>query len=212
MHNYYGGSPSFSGLGEAAAAIAINAGGPADAYFSGGNTYSTTKAIDMSAITDAAMPEAVFQSERWGDFSYTIPGLAPGSAQVVTLYFAEIYYTETGKRAFDVAINGAKVLSAFDIVAVAGGGNKAVALSFAATADASGQIVIQFISGGLDAPKVNGITIAAAPSSTLLYVGIFAAVIVVGVGAWWLLSRRKRSAAPLLSGTTRRHKGRYSLR
>jgi endo-1,4-beta-xylanase len=148
--------------------ISINAGGSAtgsfvaDAYFGGGRTYSTTNAIDTSLLDGGVPPQAVLQTERYGTFTYTIPGFTPGSAQRVTLYFAEIYATTAGQRTFDVAINGTEVLSAFDVFAEAGGANRAIARTFETTADGSGQVVIQFTPGGADNPKVNGIVVAGA--------------------------------------------------
>jgi len=148
-------------------AVSINAGGAAagsfaaDAYFTGGNTYSTTSAIDTSLLSGTVPPQAVFQTERYGAFTYTIPNLAPGSAQTVTLYFQESYWTAAGQRVFDVAINGTTVLSAFDIYAAAGGRYRAIARSFNATASANGQVFIQFTRNGPDQPKLCGITVAA---------------------------------------------------
>jgi len=85
----------------------------------------------------------------------------------VTLYFAESYWTAAGQRTFDVAINGAAALTAFDIYAAAGGANKAVARTFNATADASGQVVIAFTrGGGPDNPKIDGITVAGGIADT----------------------------------------------
>jgi endo-1,4-beta-xylanase len=145
--------------------ISINAGGSeagtfvADAYYSGGSTYSTTSAIDTSLLTGAVPPQAVLQTERYGAFTYTIPGFAAGSAQTVTLYFAESYQTSAGKRTFDVVLNGVTALSAFDIYSAAGGANRAVARTFSATADDAGRVVIQFVKNGLDNPKVDGIAI-----------------------------------------------------
>ncbi len=150
--------------------VSVNAGGSAsgsfaaDAYFSGGSTYSTTSAIDTSQVTGAVPPAAVFQSERYGEFTYTIPNREAGSAQMVTLFFAESYWTAAGQRTFNVAINGATVLSAFDIFAQAGGANRAIARTFNTTANASGQVVIQFTrAGGPDNPKVCGLTVASGP-------------------------------------------------
>ena len=147
--------------------VSVNAGGAAagaflaDAYFSGGSTYSTTNAIDTAQITGAVPPQAVFQSERYGEFTYTIPDRTPGSAQSVTLYFQESYWTAAGQRTFNVAINGATVLTAFDIFAAAGGANRAIARTFSTTANASGQVVVQFTrAGGPDNPKICGITVA----------------------------------------------------
>ncbi len=53
----------------------------------------------------------------------------------VTLYFAEIFHTAAERRTFDVTINGATVLTAFDIYAQAGGANRAIERTFNATAD-----------------------------------------------------------------------------
>jgi chitodextrinase len=145
--------------------ISINAGGTdtgsfvADTFFSGGSTYSNTNTIDTSAIS-GTIPQDVFQTERYGEFTYAIPGLTAGNAYSVTLYFEESYLTAAGQRLFDVAINGTKVLTGFDIFAEAGVANKAVAKTFTATADGSGQVAIQFSKGTAENPKVCGIAIA----------------------------------------------------
>jgi glucuronoarabinoxylan endo-1,4-beta-xylanase len=152
--------------------ISINAGGTAsgsfvaDADFSQGSTYSTTSAIDTSLLTGAVPPQAVLQTERYGTFTYTIPGLTAGSTYAVTLYFAESYWTAAGQRSFNVAINGSPVLTGFDIFAAAGGANKAVARSFNAVANATGQVVIAFTAGSVDNPKVDGIAVAAASGTS----------------------------------------------
>jgi lysophospholipase L1-like esterase len=148
--------------------ISINAGGSAtgsftaDQYFSGGTAFTNTNTIDTSQV--GSVPAAVFQSERYGAFSYTIPRVA-GSAQTVTLYFAETYLTAAGQRLFNVSINGTTVLSSFDIYAAAGGQNKAIARTFNTTANGSGQVVIQFTTG-TENPKVNGITVASGTGPT----------------------------------------------
>ncbi|WP_322480436.1 malectin domain-containing carbohydrate-binding protein, partial [Thermogemmatispora sp.] len=104
----------------------INAGGPAvtpfvaDAYYSGGSTASTSNAIDTSGVTNPA-PQAVYQSNRYGNFTYTIPNLTAGAAYTVRLHFAETYWSAAGKRVFNVSINGQQVLTNFDIYAAAGG-------------------------------------------------------------------------------------------
>ena len=151
----------------AGATVSINAGGSAaesfvpDTFSSGStNTFSTTSAIDTSQITGPVPPQAVLQTERYGEFTYTIPGFAVGAAATVTLYFAESFWTAAGQRTFNVAVNGATVLSVFDIFAAAGGANRAIARTFNTTANASGQVVIQFTrGGGPDNPKVCGITV-----------------------------------------------------
>jgi hypothetical protein len=113
--------------------VAINAGGSAAGSFAADTdyaatstwTYATTSTITTSAISNAA-PQAVYQTEREGSsIGYTIPGLTPGATYTVRLSFAELWWTAAGQRVFNVSINGAKVLSNFDIFATAGGRNKA---------------------------------------------------------------------------------------
>jgi poly(3-hydroxybutyrate) depolymerase len=111
----------------------------------------------MSQVTSNPPPAAIFGTERYGAMTYTIPNRS--GAQTVTLYFAETYLTGPGQRVFSVAINGGAVLSDFDIYKSAGGANRAIARTFETTADASGQVVIEFIPG-IENPKINGITVA----------------------------------------------------
>jgi beta-galactosidase len=159
--------------GSTGTTVSVNAGGAAsgsfvaDAYSSGGSTYSVTSAVDTSQLTGAVPAQAVLQTERYGEFTYTIPGFAPSSAQTVTLYFDEVYWTAAGQRTFDVAINGANVLRAFDIFAAAGGANRAIARTFTTTADAGGNVAVAFTKGGgPDNPKVCGITVAPGGGTT----------------------------------------------
>jgi fibronectin type 3 domain-containing protein len=150
--------------------IAINSGGPAqsnsgggdasfaaDEDFTGGGTAVTANTITVAGVTNAA-PMAVYQSERAGTFTYTIPGLVAGSQHTVLLHFAEFYFTATNQRVFNVAINGTTVLSNFDIYALAGA-NKALVEQFTATANSSGQIVISYTNGTKDQPKSSGMEV-----------------------------------------------------
>jgi hypothetical protein len=149
-------------------AVSINAGGQAtggfwaDQFFTGGATYANSATIDMSQITSDPPPAAIFNTERYGAMTYTIPDRS--GAQTVTLYFAETYLSGEGQRLFDVTINGTTVLSNFDIYASAGGPNRAIARTFTATANSSGQVVIQFISH-IQNPKINGITVTGGGST-----------------------------------------------
>ena len=115
----------------------------ADQYGSGGTLHTVTNTITISGITNPA-PQAVYQSERYGNSTYTLPNLTSGSQYTVRLHFAELYQTATGKRIFNVAINGTTLLSNFDIYASAGARYKAVVRELTATANTSGQIVINF--------------------------------------------------------------------
>jgi hypothetical protein len=107
--------------------FAVNAGGKqyvdangtvyqADGQFSGGNTHTTTAAI--AGTKDATL----YQSERSGNFSYTIP-VANGD-YVVVLKFAEIDGTQVGQRVFNVLMEGTKMINNLDLAARVGA-NKA---------------------------------------------------------------------------------------
>ncbi len=93
-----------------------------------------------------------------GNFTYTIPGFTAGSSHTVRLHFAETYWTASGKRKFNVSINGTQVLTSFDIFATAGAMNKAVIQQFTGNANAAGQYVIQFTSV-IDKSLVSGIEV-----------------------------------------------------
>ena len=85
----------------------------------------------------------MYQSERFGNVTYTLPSLVAGASYTVRLHFAELFQTAAGKRVFNVAINGTTVLSNFDIFATTGAEFKATLRDFTATANSSGQIVIK---------------------------------------------------------------------
>jgi hypothetical protein len=151
-------------------AVSINCGGPrlgffrfgapvagfvGDRDFSGGSSSATKQAIDTQ--TPNAAPAAVYQTERWGESTYTIAA-GSGAAYTVRLHFAETKLTAGGRK-FNVAINGRRVLTDFDIAAEAGKG-KALVKEFDSIAhDANGNIVIQFIKGAADEPKICGIQV-----------------------------------------------------
>jgi len=147
------------------APIYINAGGgasgnwKADVNFSGGNVATTTNAINTSLTSPPVPPQAVYQSERWGPMTYTISGLTAGGTYTVQLHFAEFYWTNIGQRRFNVSINGRQLLTEFDIVAAAGGPNRASEQNLSATADGSGKITVQFTAGSVDQPKLSGLAV-----------------------------------------------------
>ena len=133
----------------AAPSYQIDAGGSAAGTFaadtdvSGGTTSSTTAAISTTGVTSPA-PQAVYQTERYGNFTYTLPSLTPGASYTLRLHFAEIYWTSAGQRVFNVSVNGSPALTNFDIFAAAGGKNKAVVETVPVTADSSGKVTVVF--------------------------------------------------------------------
>jgi hypothetical protein len=146
--------------------VDISAGGPAaapfaaDEDFAGGTTAATTTAITTTGVTNPA-PQSVYQHNRFGNFTYTIPGLTAGASYTVRLDFDEAYWTTAGSRTFNVLINGNQVLTNFDIFATAGGEFKAAAESFTATASSAGAVTIQFVTVK-DNAQVNGIEVTPA--------------------------------------------------
>ncbi|MGZ5543903.1 MAG: malectin domain-containing carbohydrate-binding protein, partial [Limisphaerales bacterium] len=135
-----------------------------DTYFSGGLTFSTTTTIDTNGVVNPA-PVAVYETQRYQTMTYVIPNLAPSSYKV-RLHFAEVYFSSSGQRLFNVKINGATVLSSFDIFAAAGGQFKANVQEFNAIPDAAGRITIDFITV-LNNAACNGIEIVANPTTSI---------------------------------------------
>jgi hypothetical protein len=123
--------------------------------FRGGSGAATSSVIDTN-VPNAA-PTEVYQSERWGKCTYTVP-VKKGSRYTVRLHFAEMKL-DPGQRKFNVDINGQRVLADFDI-AGEGGKNKAVVKDFASISpDADGAIVIALSRGSADEPKICGLQI-----------------------------------------------------
>jgi len=127
--------------------VYVNAGGPAYT-----DPQGVTWSADMGYVGGATqlvagnisgtLSPALYQSSHSGSvFNYQFA--APNGTYTVTLKFAEISKTKPGQRVFDVAVNGAPVLSGFDIFTQAGGAFTAVDRTFTATAQ-NGQIAIQF--------------------------------------------------------------------
>lgn len=128
--------------------IAINPGGSGtgswvtDTDYSGGYATAVSNTIGTSGVSNPA-PQAVYQSQRTGaTITYAVPSLTANSAYTLRLHFVESWFNSSGKRQFNVTINGAQVLSNFDIFAAAGGKNVAVVKQFTANADSSGAIKI----------------------------------------------------------------------
>jgi hypothetical protein len=157
------GDAKASGIEVVPLSYAVNAGGTSigvfqsDDFYVGGDTSSTSETITMAGLVNPAL-QAVYQEERVGDFTYTIPHLVPGGAYMVRLHFAELYWEAAGRRIFNVSINGSRVLTNFDIFTVAGGKNVAVIRECMTIADEGGVIIIQFTSV-VGKAKVSGIEI-----------------------------------------------------
>lgn len=116
----------------------------ADTQFSGGT--AKVSSVTVSGTTD----NAVYSSERYGNFSYNIP-VANGNYSV-TLKFAELHWQAAGKRSFDVKINGLTVISNLDLYARVGK-NKAYDVTIPVSVT-TGALNISFVK------KVNNATVS----------------------------------------------------
>jgi streptogramin lyase len=133
----------------------INAGGAAsgsyaaDTGFTGGSSYSTAAVVDRSGVV-SPVPEAVYQSVRYGNMTYMLPGLTPNTAYTLRLDFNEPYWGTgnngggIGSRVFNVSVNGQPALTNYDVYQQAGGANKAIAQQLPVLSDANGNVTIQF--------------------------------------------------------------------
>lgn len=131
-----------------------------DQFYTGGSTWQNTAATSLPLL---------YQTERYtttGTLAYDIP--LPNAEYIVVLHFAEIYWGAagggeggTGKRIFDVDIEGNLVLDNYDINADVGP-ETPVAKSFN-TSVTDGTLNINFSSlpgaGGVDQPKISAIEI-----------------------------------------------------
>jgi hypothetical protein len=123
--------------------------------FSSVNTYATTHAI-------GGTPDPpLFQTEYYGK-SFTFNAAVPNGNYTVTLDFAEIYWSSPGMRIFNVAINGTKVLSNFDILGVTQP-NSALEETFP-VAVTSGSVSIAFTTV-VDNAKIDSLSILPTASS-----------------------------------------------
>ncbi len=157
-----------------ATTLRLNAGGTtystasgnvfsADGSFTGGSTFSVSSDIVNTA------DDALYQSERFGNFSYSLP--LPGGSYQVTLHFAELWWGTpaagsggAGSRKFNVDAEGQRKLSEYDIFARAGGALRAVTESFTVSVT-DGVLNLAFTNGSSDQAKVSAIEVVPATSS-----------------------------------------------
>ncbi|KAL9245622.1 hypothetical protein vseg_019249 [Gypsophila vaccaria] len=129
-----------------------------DANYQGGDVLRTDE-----CISDGGDYPFIYQSARFGNFSYQFSDLAPGD-YFVDLHFAEIVntYGPKGMRVFNVFIQDEKVLSDFDIYAVVGANKPLLLVNFRTPVKEDGRILIRF-EGLLGTAVVSGLCIRRAP-------------------------------------------------
>ncbi len=120
----------------------------AESYFLGGNALVRPN----NPVLDSTKPDAaLYASERWGHFSYSLP--VAGGRYRVTLRFCEAYFGGhnaggggVGSRMFDVYCNGVALLRDFDIFKQAGGEGRPIDRTFSGIRPtAQGKIVLTFV-------------------------------------------------------------------
>jgi len=116
--------------------------------YTGGGTYSTGSAIGG---TD---DDPLFQTERWGMSAYRFD--VPNGVYEVELRFAEVYYSRSGARLFDVLLEDVTVLSYLDIYSLVGK-NNAYVRTFTVTVT-DGALNVRFVVR-TDAPKINALRV-----------------------------------------------------
>jgi beta-glucanase (GH16 family) len=149
--------------------FAVNSGGSpagsfvADTDVTGGTIAATSTATIITNGLINPAPQAVYKTERYGNFNYTFGGLTTGVTYTVRLHEAEIYFNAASNREFNVFINGKQVLTNFDIWSTAGGENIAVIKQYSILPQTNGQISITYSNGAVDDAKSSGIEIIAPP-------------------------------------------------
>lgn len=121
----------------------------ADRFATGGATNSTTAAIS------GAVQSALYQSERYGTFTYEIP--VSNAAYSLKLHFAEITQTTKGARLFSLSVEGQPVLQNFDLFAQVGR-NVSYDVIVPPTSVVDGSLTIQ-TAAQIDAATLSGFAI-----------------------------------------------------
>ena len=88
------------------------------------------------------------------DIAERYVALAP---YTLRLHFAETTFNNAGQRRFNVYVNGSSYLSNFDILAYAGGKNRAAIVETPVVSSLAGVVTVQFTVGTADQPTINGI-------------------------------------------------------
>lgn len=103
--------------------VAINAGSTSGATYSGvqydADKYARGGSIHSSENPIAGVSEdALFQSERYGSYSYEIP--VTEGTYTIELHMAELYWEAAGERTFDVLVEGQGELDDLDLYSQVG--------------------------------------------------------------------------------------------
>ena len=125
----------------------------ADFGSNGGSTYSSSSASISNTEDDE-----IYQSERYygSNLIYTFTSMT-NTFYDVTLHFAEIFFSSSGSRVFDIDIQGITVLQDLDIYDTVGH-DAALELTYEAIEVTNGELVIE-LAKQTENPKISGIEI-----------------------------------------------------
>ena len=134
-----------------------------DSGFTGGASWQGT-AVDVANTTS----DTLYHKHRWGMTGYRVAVPQSGTYRV-TLHFAELVFSEAGRRVFDVTAEGATKLDDLDVYVAAGGANRALTRTFD-VAVSDGTLDLGFSSTADDAMlsgiQVSNSSAAATPTAT----------------------------------------------
>ena len=138
-------------------------GNPTSALHNDGNNAAQwSSGATVDATVPSTTPVSVFDAERWdpGDgqemeWHFPVPA---GQPVEVRLYFANRYggTSQVGQRVFNVDLEGARVLSDFDIVVAAGGDQRGTMRGFELESDGSVDLAFGHVT---ENPLINAIEI-----------------------------------------------------
>ena len=126
-----------------------------------GRMEGTRKTYSASLPVGGTTEPEIYRSEVSGLTKYNVR--VPNGSYTVTLMMAENFFTSTGKRVFDVSIEGTPVLQKLDLFATAGL-NTAYEKKVNNVVVSDGILDIHF-SSWIDNPIINGIVISKSPTS-----------------------------------------------
>jgi beta-galactosidase len=172
-------------------AVVIGAGGTSSWSY---QSYNVTDAINGTS------DPGLFQKQMFGKSGTvgTWSGFAPGNI-TVQLYFAETYWSATNMRVFDVAINGATVLTNFDIFQQAGGRDIALVKTFTVSSG-NGAITLSFPNVAVDNAQIAAFKITDASNKVLAVVFSASSFTDLNGLVWQPLAAALGSMLPLTDG------------
>jgi Malectin domain len=127
----------------------------ADQYFASGGKLVT---CPTSGTNDNIYCSSRFFRSTFGTpFRYDIP-ISQNGSYTLKLHFAEQYVSRNNRRKFDVTVEGILAVDDLDIFATAPGQNAPLVISIATTVT-DGSLTIDFITGTVNYPQINGIEV-----------------------------------------------------